>query len=64
MARTEAQEAERALIEQALTSTRWNRREAARMLKVSYRGLRYKIQAYGLGNRARNGNRAGEHGNP
>jgi len=56
LARTAAQETERALIEEALVKTRWNRREAAKILRISYRALRYKIQAYGLGNRAPNGN--------
>ncbi|HEY7677090.1 MAG TPA: sigma-54 dependent transcriptional regulator [Candidatus Methylomirabilis sp.] len=59
LARTAAQETERALIEEALVKTRWNRREAAKLLRISYRALRYKIQAYGLGNRTSNGNRRG-----
>jgi two-component system response regulator AtoC len=59
LARTAAQETERTLIEEALVKTRWNRREAAKILRISYRALRYKIQAYGLGNRASNGNRRG-----
>jgi DNA-binding NtrC family response regulator len=39
-------EAERNAITQALEQTRWNRRAAARLLKVSYRTLLYKIQQY------------------
>jgi two-component system response regulator AtoC len=42
------QEAERAMIKKTLESTRWNRVEAARRLKISYKALLNKIQAYGL----------------
>jgi two-component system, NtrC family, response regulator AtoC len=41
-------EAERYAIAQALEQTRWNRKAAARLLNISYRGLLYKIQEYGL----------------
>jgi len=41
-------EAERAAIVEALEQTGWNRRAAARLLDVSYRGLLYKIQEYHL----------------
>jgi two-component system response regulator AtoC len=40
--------AERAAIEQALSSTRWNRRQAARTLGVSYKTLLNKMKACGL----------------
>ncbi len=39
-------EAERNAIAVALEQTHWNRKAAARMLKVSYRTLLYKIQQY------------------
>ncbi len=39
-------EAERNAIASALESTRWNRKAAARLLKVSYRTLLYKIEQY------------------
>lgn len=39
-------EAERNAITAALEETRWNRKAAARLLKVSYRTLLYKIQQY------------------
>jgi two-component system response regulator AtoC len=41
-------EAERNAIALALAQTHWNRKAAARLLKISYRGLLYKIQEYGL----------------
>jgi transcriptional regulator with PAS, ATPase and Fis domain len=43
-----AQEAEREFIHKALKHTRWNRKEAARLLKVSYKALLYKIEKYNL----------------
>ena len=39
-------EAERNAIAQALRTTGWNRKAAARLLKVSYRTLLYKIEQY------------------
>ena len=39
-------EAERNAISAALEKTRWNRKAAARLLKVSYRTLLYKIEHY------------------
>jgi DNA-binding NtrC family response regulator len=41
-------EAEIEEITKALRETRWNRHAAARRLKISYRGLLYKIQHYHL----------------
>jgi two-component system response regulator AtoC len=41
-------EAERNAIAQALEQTHWNRKAAARVLNISYRGLLYKIQEYHL----------------
>jgi len=41
-------EAERNAISQALEETHWNRKAAARALRISYRALLYKIQEYQL----------------
>jgi DNA-binding NtrC family response regulator len=41
-------DAEQKAIALALQETRWNRRAAARLLEISYRGLLYKIEQYGL----------------
>lgn len=40
--------AERGAIQKALFETHWNRKEAAKRLKVSYKALLYKIQKYRL----------------
>ncbi len=40
---------ERALIEEALRHTLWNRRKAAKLLKVSYSSLLRRIDAYNIG---------------
>jgi transcriptional regulator with PAS, ATPase and Fis domain len=40
--------AERGAIQKALFETHWNRKEAAKLLKVSYKALLYKIQKYRL----------------
>ena len=44
IARSAAREAERALISRTLQQTRWNRREAAEILGISYKALLYKIK--------------------
>jgi two-component system response regulator AtoC len=44
IARTAAREAERELIYRTLQQTRWNRREAAQILGISYKALLYKIK--------------------
>ncbi len=41
-------ETEIRLLSRALTRTRWNRREASKLLKISYRSLLYKIKEYDL----------------
>jgi two-component system, NtrC family, response regulator AtoC len=41
-------EAEKNVITTALEQTHWNRKEAAQLLRISYRGLLYKIQQYQL----------------
>lgn len=45
-------EAEMQAISEALEQTRWNRKEAARMLNISYKALLYKIRQYGIDPRA------------
>ena len=41
-------ETEVSAIRNALRQTNWNRRQAARLLNISYRGILYKIREYGL----------------
>ena len=48
IARTAALQAERGALKQVLDEVHWNRRAAARLLKVSYRTLRRKIEQCGL----------------
>jgi two-component system response regulator AtoC len=48
VARAAAREAERELILRMLTRTRWNRKEAAEILGISYKALLYKIKENGL----------------
>lgn len=43
-----AENAEKEVIEKTLNDTHWNRKEAAKLLKVSYKALLYKIQKYHL----------------
>lgn len=42
------EKAEKDIIEATLHETRWNRREAAKLLRISYKALLYKIEKYGL----------------
>jgi DNA-binding NtrC family response regulator len=49
IARQAAREAERDLIFRTLQQTRWNRREAAEILGISYKALLYKIKEAELG---------------
>tara|TARA_R110001592_G_scaffold79687_2_gene238197 strand:- start:211 stop:1221 length:1011 start_codon:yes stop_codon:yes gene_type:complete len=48
-ARLAAEAAERALIEETLNYTLWNRRKAAKLLSTSYSSLLRRIEAYGIG---------------
>lgn len=48
LARQEAQELERKIILRTLRATQWNRKQAARALKISYRTLLYKIKKAGV----------------
>ena len=46
--RKAAESAEREILQAALQETHWNRKKAARLLRMSYKGLRYKIEKYQL----------------
>jgi DNA-binding NtrC family response regulator len=48
VSRTAAREAERELILRMLNQTRWNRKETAAILGISYKALLYKIKENGL----------------
>jgi two-component system response regulator AtoC len=48
ISRTAAREAEREVIARMLQQTRWNRKETARLLGISYKALLYKIKENGL----------------
>jgi DNA-binding NtrC family response regulator len=48
ISRTAAREAERELILKMLQHTRWNRKETAEILGISYKALLYKIKENGL----------------
>ena len=48
VAREAAREAEVVVIRDVLDRANWNRTKAARLLKISYRTLLYKIGGYGL----------------
>jgi two-component system response regulator AtoC len=48
VARRAALEAQRQVILRVLQANNWNRKEAARILKISYRGLLYKIKDTGI----------------
>jgi DNA-binding NtrC family response regulator len=49
--RRAALEAEKKALAEVLNRVRWNRKEAARVLKVSYKTLLVKINEYGLDDR-------------
>jgi DNA-binding NtrC family response regulator len=48
LARSAKDEAEAEAITQALEQTNWNRKQAAALLKISYKALLYKIRQYGI----------------
>jgi DNA-binding NtrC family response regulator len=48
LSRNAKDEAEAAAITQALEQTNWNRKQAAILLKISYKALLYKIRQYGI----------------
>jgi two-component system response regulator AtoC len=46
--RRAAEAAEKEIIQNTLQETHWNRKQAAKLLRVSYKALLYKIQKYHL----------------
>ncbi len=48
LARSAKDEAENEAIAKALEDTNWNRKQAAALLKISYKALLYKIRQYGI----------------
>jgi len=48
VSREAARQAERELIARMLQQTRWNRKETAEILGISYKALLYKIKENGL----------------
>ncbi len=48
LSRTAKDEAEAEAISRALEETNWNRKQAALLLKISYKALLYKIRQYGI----------------
>ncbi len=48
LARSAKDEAEAEAISRALDQTNWNRKQAAALLKISYKALLYKIRQYGI----------------
>jgi two-component system response regulator AtoC len=48
LARNAKDEAEAEAIHRALEETNWNRKQAAALLKISYKALLYKIRQYGI----------------
>jgi two-component system response regulator AtoC len=48
ISRRAAQLAEKGVIEKVLQETRWNRKEAAQRLQISYKALLYKMKENGL----------------
>jgi transcriptional regulator with PAS, ATPase and Fis domain len=48
LSRSAKDEAEAGAITQALEQTNWNRKQAAALLKISYKALLYKIRQYGI----------------
>jgi two-component system, NtrC family, response regulator AtoC len=58
IAKRAAMEAEKAVLREVLDRVRWNRAEAARILKISYKALLYKIAAAGLDGKGEKRNRS------
>ena len=48
LSRNAKDEAEAEAIARALEQTNWNRKQAAALLKISYKALLYKIRQYGI----------------
>jgi two-component system response regulator AtoC len=55
VAKQAAHAAEKILIKEALDQVHWNRAEAARLLKISYKAMLYKIRQVGLDDRPERG---------
>lgn len=55
LTRQAVQDLERKVILQVLQATHWNRKQAARKLRISYRALLYKIRQAGLPSRSTHG---------
>ena len=58
-----AEMAEKEAIQNVLQETRWNRKEAAKILHVSYKALLYKIKRYLLNERKEPMNRNNDYEN-
>jgi transcriptional regulator with PAS, ATPase and Fis domain len=57
-----AETAEKEVIQNVLQETHWNRKEAAKLLRISYKALLYKIEKYHLNETKRNSNGLGGEG--
>ncbi len=57
LARSAKDEAEAEAIARALNETNWNRKQAAALLKISYKALLYKIRQYGIAQTTRSAHR-------
>jgi two-component system, NtrC family, response regulator AtoC len=57
LARSAKDEAEAEAITHALEQTNWNRKQAAALLKISYKALLYKIRQYGIAQQTTGQNR-------
>ena len=57
LGRTAKDGAEAEAISKALDQTNWNRKQAAALLKISYKALLYKIRQYGLAEQKRGGHK-------
>jgi two-component system response regulator AtoC len=61
LAREAIQDFERNIILDTLYATNWNRKEAARILKISYRALFYKLKNSGVPQKRQNDSKQKEH---
>lgn len=52
--RKAAEEAEKKILHAALHETHWNRREAAQLLRISYKALLYKVEKYRMDHSRKN----------
>ncbi len=63
LGRMAAEMAEKEAIQNVLQETHWNRKEAAKVLHISYKALLYKIRKYLLDDRKLDLNRHNDHEN-